>query len=88
MRVAVFGAGGWLGRAIISNVQASHDITAVDLSACSWDKWNDVDPEWNGKVIYGDISDYSHVEEVILRSGFCHSCSGLVWKRIGWLWSR
>ena len=65
MRVAVFGAGGWLGRAIISNVQASHDITAVDLSDCSWDKWNDVDPEWNGKVIYGDISDYSHVEEVI-----------------------
>ena len=65
MRVAVFGAAGWLGRAIITNVQASHDVVAVDLSACSWEKWNDVDPEWNGKVIHGDINDYSHVEKVI-----------------------
>ena len=65
MRVAVFGAAGWLGRAIIANMKAGHDVVAVDLSPSSWGNWNDIDLNWDGEVIHGDITDYTHVEEVI-----------------------
>tara|TARA_B100001250_G_scaffold365670_1_gene346508 strand:+ start:3257 stop:4027 length:771 start_codon:yes stop_codon:yes gene_type:complete len=65
MRVAVFGAAGWLGRAIITNMEVGHDVVAVDLSPSSWGKWDDIDPNWDGELIHGDITDYTHVEEVI-----------------------
>ena len=32
MKVAVFGAAGWVGRAILDNLSGRHQVRAVDLS--------------------------------------------------------
>ena len=57
MKVAVFGAAGWLGRAIIANMQAHHDVRAIDYGSDAWRSWEDVDGGWDGETYYGDISD-------------------------------
>ncbi|MFT5087470.1 MAG: nucleoside-diphosphate-sugar epimerase [Candidatus Latescibacterota bacterium] len=65
MKVAVFGAAGWLGRAIIANMQAHHEVRAVDYSAEGWKNWDDVDAAWEGEAVYGDIGDYASVDAAL-----------------------
>ena len=55
MKVAVFGAAGWLGRAIIANMQAHHDVRAIDYGPGAWRSWEDVDGGWDGETYHGDI---------------------------------
>ena len=47
MKIAVFGAAGWLGRAILSNLTGRHEVRALDLSPEVWEHGNDLDGEWN-----------------------------------------
>ncbi len=66
MKIAVFGAAGWLGRAILSNLIGLHEVRALDLSSEAWDYGNDLDGEWNeGEKVYGDISDFGFVDHAI-----------------------
>ncbi len=65
MKVAVFGAAGWLGRAIIANAQAHHEVRAIDYGPQSWQSWEDIDGRWEGEVCHGDISDYAHVDAAL-----------------------
>ncbi len=65
MKVAVLGAAGWLGRAIIANMQEHHEVRAVDFSAESWKVWQDVDGSWEGETAYGDIADYASVDKAL-----------------------
>ena len=65
MKVAVFGAAGWLGRAIIANMAEKHDVRAVDFSAESWNSWDDVDGVWQGEKVYGDITDFASVDAAL-----------------------
>jgi len=66
MKIAVFGAAGWLGRAILSNLIGLHEVRALDLSSEAWDYGNDLDGEWNeGEKVYGDISDFGFVDDAI-----------------------
>jgi len=48
MNVAVFGAAGWLGRAVLANLTGKHEIRAVDYCPESWDRLVDVDGDWSG----------------------------------------
>lgn len=62
MKVVVFGAAGWTGRAVLANLAGRHEVRAVLRAPGSWDKWRDIDGEWNdGEVVYGDIADFNAV---------------------------
>jgi len=66
MKVVVFGAAGWVGRAILENLSGHHEVRAVDLSPEAWDSYKDVDGEWNeGEKIHADIVDYGAVDSAI-----------------------
>jgi len=64
MKIAVFGAAGWLGRAILSNLTGRHEVRALDLSPEVWEYGNDLDGEWNeGEKTYGNIVDFKFVDQ-------------------------
>lgn len=66
MHVAVFGAAGWLGRAVINNLKNRHTIKAIDRSPESWQAWEDVDGVWeSSEIIHGDISDFDAVDKAL-----------------------
>ena len=62
MKVVVFGAAGWVGRAILENLQGHHEIRAFDMSPESWQK---AGPWTGGEIIHGDISDYDTVDHAL-----------------------
>ena len=62
MKVVVFGAEGWTGRAVLANLREKHDIRSAVYAPESWEQWNDIDGEWQGEdVQYGDIVDFDVV---------------------------
>ena len=66
MKIAVFGAAGWLGRAILSNLTGRHEVRALDLSPEVWEYGNDLDGEWNeGEKTYGNIVDFKFVDQSV-----------------------
>ena len=65
MKVAVFGAAGWTGRAVLACLAGVHEVRAFDRSAAAWEAWRDVDGEWDGERLSGDISDYGTVDAVL-----------------------
>ncbi|MDA0711050.1 MAG: NAD(P)-dependent oxidoreductase [bacterium] len=66
MKVIVFGAAGWLGRAILSSLSPHHQVTAFDRSAEAWHRCDQIDGTWqDGPVIHGDISNYDAVAQAI-----------------------
>ena len=66
MKTAVFGAAGWLGRAVLANFAGRHQIRAFDYSPKAWETWKDVDGEWKGgEIVNGDIADYQTVDQAV-----------------------
>ena len=65
MKVTVFGAAGWLGRAILQNLEGRHDIRAFDRAPEAWDAWSDVDGDWSGERVFGDLSDFETVDAAL-----------------------
>jgi len=61
MKVAVFGAAGWLGRAVLANLQGRHAALAFDHTPADWETWEDVGPAWEGPRLFGDISNFAAV---------------------------
>jgi len=59
--IVVFGAAGWVGRAILANLEGRHTVRAVDCGPAAWRAGEDVDGKWAGNVLHGDIADYDHV---------------------------
>ena len=46
MKTVVFGAAGWLGRAVLQNLAGKHDIRAFDYGPQAWEAWRDLDGDW------------------------------------------
>lgn len=65
MKTAVFGAAGWLGRAVLANFAGRHQVRAFDYSPKAWETWRDVDGEWQGETVHGDIADYQTVDQAV-----------------------
>ncbi len=66
MKIAVFGAAGWTGRAVLENLAGKHDVYAVDHNAETWNTWRDIDGDWNGgPIINCDIVDYHAVSKTV-----------------------
>jgi nucleoside-diphosphate-sugar epimerase len=63
MNIVVFGAAGWLGRAILANLEGRHTVRAFDQSPESWTRGPGVehDGAWEGERVYGDIVDFGAV---------------------------
>ena len=58
MKVAIFGAAGWVGRAVLANFRDRHEVRAFDLNAESWEKYRELDGEWEGEKLSGDMADF------------------------------
>ncbi|MFH1570206.1 MAG: NAD(P)-dependent oxidoreductase [Gemmatimonadota bacterium] len=66
MRIAVIGAAGWTGRAVLANLEGRHQVRAFDWSPQAWTSWEDVDGPWTGAdAVYGDIADYQAVARAV-----------------------
>ena len=64
MKIAVFGAAGWTGRAVLANLRGVHEVLSYDLNEDVWQAWQDVDGEWRGdELIHGSIVDFSSVHQ-------------------------
>ena len=62
MKVVVFGAAGWVGRAVLTNLVGKHQVRAFDWGSEAWEGWKDIEGEWrDGDIIHGDIVDFSAV---------------------------
>ena len=62
MKVVVFGAAGWVGRAVLENLQEHHAIRAFDRGPDSWQKSG---PWSGGEIVHGDIADYDTVDRAL-----------------------
>jgi nucleoside-diphosphate-sugar epimerase len=58
MNIVVFGAAGWLGRAVLANLEGRHTVRAFDLSP---EAWAVEDTPWEGERVYGDLVDFATV---------------------------
>jgi nucleoside-diphosphate-sugar epimerase len=66
MNIVVFGAAGWLGRAILANLEEhGHCVRAFDHTPEAWDAWADVDGRWDGEKVFGDIADFGTVNAAL-----------------------
>ena len=66
MKIVVFGAAGWLGRAILSGAANRAHVRAFDRGPEAWDEWRDIDGDYTGgEVMHGDISDFATVTEAV-----------------------
>ena len=64
MKVTVFGAAGWLGRAVLANLEGRHEVRSFDFAREAWEAWSDVDGKWQGgDIISGDIADFAAVNQ-------------------------
>ena len=61
MKILVIGAAGWQGRALLANLVGRHTVRAFDQSMDAWNVWADVDGEWDGERLSGDIADFDAV---------------------------
>ena len=70
MKVVVFGAAGWTGRAVLASLAGKHEVRAVLRAPESWDKWRDIDGEWDGgEVVYGDLKLYPVIAPPLIIVG-------------------
>ena len=65
MKVAIIGAAGWVGRAVLENFAGRHQVRAFDYSPEAWEVYRRFDGGWEGEKIYGDIADFSAVDSVL-----------------------
>ncbi len=67
MKVVVFGAAGWLGRAVLENFAGKHEVRAFEYGPQAWEAYSDVDGgEWDGgEIAYGNIADFGSVDRAL-----------------------
>ena len=66
MNVVVYGAAGWVGRAILENLSGRQKVRAVDRSREAWASGGELEGEWLvGEIIHSDISDFAAVDETL-----------------------
>ena len=58
MRVAVMGAAGWVGRAVLDNFAGRHEVRAFDYNPEAWDAYRRFHGDWEGEKHHGDIADF------------------------------
>jgi len=65
VKVAVLGAAGWVGRAVLKNFANRHQVRAFDSAPQAWEVYRHVDGTWDGEKVYGDIADFDAVHSAL-----------------------
>ena len=66
MKVTVFGAAGWVGRAILAHFSDKCEVRAFDYGPKAWESYADVDEQWqDGEIVHGDIADFAAVDRAL-----------------------
>jgi nucleoside-diphosphate-sugar epimerase len=65
MKVAVIGAAGWVGRAVLENFAGRHQVRAFDYNPEAWETYQRFDGAWEGEKHYGDVADFSAVDSAL-----------------------
>ena len=65
MNVAVIGAAGWVGRAVLDDFAGRHQVRAFDLDPEAWEAYRQYDGDWEGEKLYGDIADFDDVDRAL-----------------------
>ena len=65
MKVAVTGAAGWVGRAVLENFAGRHQVRAFDLSPEAWETYRQYDGGWDGEKVYGNVADFDEVDRAL-----------------------
>ena len=66
MQVVVFGAAGWVGRAILDNLTGRHEVRACDRSPEAWAVGDELEGEWpGGEIVHGDITDFNAIDAAL-----------------------
>ena len=65
MKVAVIGAAGWVGRAVLASFADRHQVRAFDRSPEAWDVYRRFDGDWEGEKVYGDVADFHAVDSAL-----------------------
>ena len=66
MNILVLGAAGWVGRAVLANLDRDHHVRAFDRGPGAWEAWREIDGEWDaGEMVHGDIADAAAVEAAV-----------------------
>ena len=66
MKVVVFGAGGWLGRAVLTELEGhGHAVRGVEHAEAGWAAWEDIDGAWAGDKVTADVADYDQVAAAV-----------------------
>jgi len=65
MKVAVIGAAGWVGRAVLENFAGRHQVRALDYNPAAWEVYRRCDGDWEGEKIYGDVADFHAVDRAL-----------------------
>ena len=65
MKVAVIGAAGWVGRAVLANFAGRHEVRAFDYNSEAWEVYRQYDGDWEGEKVYGDVADFHAVDSAL-----------------------
>ncbi len=65
MKVAVIGAAGWVGRAVLENFEGRHQVRAFDYNPAAWKAYRRFDGDWEGEKLYGDVADFHAVDRAL-----------------------
>ena len=65
MKVAVIGAAGWVGRAVLENFASRHQVRALDYNPAAWEVYRRFDGDWEGEKIFGDVADFHAVDRAL-----------------------
>ena len=65
MKVAVIGAAGWVGRAVLENFASRHQVRALDYNPAAWEVYRRFDGAWEGEKIFGDVADFHAVDRAL-----------------------
>lgn len=65
MKVAVIGAAGWVGRAVLENFAARHQVRAFEYNPAAWEVYRKFDGDWEGEKVYGDIANFHAVDSAL-----------------------
>jgi nucleoside-diphosphate-sugar epimerase len=65
MKVAVIGAAGWVGRAVLENFAARHQVRAFDYNPGAWEVYRRFDGDWEGEKVYGDVADFHAIDRAL-----------------------
>ena len=60
-QLVVFCGAGWVGRAVLADLEGRHAVRAVDYGTEAWAAYEEVDGTWSGS----DIADYDQVAAAV-----------------------